>query len=405
MATAEPTSEDPGNPRKVNWLPSVCFLAMAGVLRAIRRRYLNTAPAYTMPRPTLPDPNAFDYYMRAGEMVKAIPASDRQEAMDLKTPPARVAALVAEAEPALREFRAGMRYPYASPIPADITVYFFPNFANFRAVAKMLIAEARSKQSQGDMEGALRSILDTLRLGSDIPRGAMLIHALLGLAIEKMGLTELTTLAGKLDARQCREAIKQLSLLESQRVPVTDILRGEYGYIRENLSTQSRHPRRGEEKPEGNLRAATQEIDRVFAAALLRGAQLAAYRKPLPRIRNKLLQQVPDYIEQLFHRYDAYTARYRMLKTELALRAYHLEQGKPSPSLEALVPEYLPAVPQDPFGAGGPLRYHRGANPLVYSVGPDKKDDGGWALLRRELHRLKQKDLIAKLDEYELKKC
>jgi hypothetical protein len=44
------------------------------------------------------------------------------------------------------------------------------------------------------------------------------------------------------------------------------------------------------------------------------------------------------------------------------------------------VPAYLPAVPKDPFAAGGkPLRYSASdpAVPSVYSVGEDGVDDGG----------------------------
>ena len=43
----------------------------------------------------------------------------------------------------------------------------------------------------------------------------------------------------------------------------------------------------------------------------------------------------------------------------------------------ALVPDFLPRVPLDPF-SGRPLRLKRdGAGAVVYSVGRDLKDDGG----------------------------
>jgi hypothetical protein len=88
-------------------------------------------------------------------------------------------------------------------------------------------------------------------------------------------------------------------------------------------------------------------------------------------------------------------ARIRGVKTVLALMQYQREQGKPAPDLQALVPRYLPEVPTDPFD-GRALRYRvskgeqvvwyvRDAEPkeipagqrIVWSVGPDGKDDGG----------------------------
>jgi hypothetical protein len=46
-------------------------------------------------------------------------------------------------------------------------------------------------------------------------------------------------------------------------------------------------------------------------------------------------------------------------------------------SLNSLVPDFLPAVPEDIFN-GSPLQYHRRADGyLLYSVGSDRKDDGG----------------------------
>jgi hypothetical protein len=66
----------------------------------------------------------------------------------------------------------------------------------------------------------------------------------------------------------------------------------------------------------------------------------------------------------------------------LALERYRLEKRRWPKELTELVPDYLTAVPRDPFD-GQPMRY----KPLpdgviVYSVGPDGRDDGG-ALNRR----------------------
>ena len=59
--------------------------------------------------------------------------------------------------------------------------------------------------------------------------------------------------------------------------------------------------------------------------------------------------------------------------------AKHDHDGRFPANLDALVPEYLPAVPLDPLAANDrPLTYVPGEpRPCVYSVGSDGRDDGG----------------------------
>lgn len=57
------------------------------------------------------------------------------------------------------------------------------------------------------------------------------------------------------------------------------------------------------------------------------------------------------------------------------LKLYELQTGDFPESLVELVPDYLPEIPVDPY-SGGPLKYLRvGEGVMVYSVGPDLKDD------------------------------
>jgi hypothetical protein len=61
----------------------------------------------------------------------------------------------------------------------------------------------------------------------------------------------------------------------------------------------------------------------------------------------------------------------------LALERYRLAQGRWPDHLRELAPDYLPAVPIDPFD-GRELRYKRLPDGvLIYSVGPDKQDNDG----------------------------
>ena len=79
----------------------------------------------------------------------------------------------------------------------------------------------------------------------------------------------------------------------------------------------------------------------------------------------------------------------RLAAATLAVRRYALDHGGAlPPTLDALVPAYLPRVPIDPMAAGGDLRYDA-ARGLLWSAGEDATDDGGDATTRPDVRRLR----------------
>jgi hypothetical protein len=69
----------------------------------------------------------------------------------------------------------------------------------------------------------------------------------------------------------------------------------------------------------------------------------------------------------------------QLARLALAVAAYRAKEGKYPDKLDDLLPGYIAQIPGDPFD-GQPLRYRRdGAGPVLYSVGPDRKDDRGAA--------------------------
>jgi hypothetical protein len=87
---------------------------------------------------------------------------------------------------------------------------------------------------------------------------------------------------------------------------------------------------------------------------------------------------LPDY-DSTMRRSFRTLANRRMAATALAIRLYEVDHGRRPASLNDLVPEYLPAVPRDPFAAEDrPITYAPdAAPPVLYSVGEDALDDAG----------------------------
>jgi hypothetical protein len=69
----------------------------------------------------------------------------------------------------------------------------------------------------------------------------------------------------------------------------------------------------------------------------------------------------------------------RMAAAALAMGLWELDRGRRPATLGELVPEYLPAVPADPFAAEGePIRYFAARDrPRLYSVFKNGRDDAG----------------------------
>ena len=134
-----------------------------------------------------------------------------------------------------------------------------------------------------------------------------------------------------------------------------------------------------------NLAEFRQELDR-------RKAEIASFKNAvvstLPADKVELRNRAPSFLFLLWvapveplmdanYRAAAQLAATQML---LALRRYEIAHGRLPDDLQTAAAEsVLKAVPIDPFD-GNPLRWAIVAGmPTVYSVGKDRKDDGGQA--------------------------
>jgi len=70
--------------------------------------------------------------------------------------------------------------------------------------------------------------------------------------------------------------------------------------------------------------------------------------------------------------------------TAVALEQFHAHNNRYPTDLSLLTPEFLPAPVLDPFD-GQPLRYRpNGSGYVLYSIGPDLRDDSGHRLSGKE---------------------
>lgn len=92
--------------------------------------------------------------------------------------------------------------------------------------------------------------------------------------------------------------------------------------------------------------------------------------------RNLFIETLLPGTERVLRESYAGQAKHEAAQTIVALLRYKSDHGQFPDSLDQLVPQYLEAVPQDPFGPG-PLTYKRqGDDFVLHRLSPDFKDNG-----------------------------
>jgi hypothetical protein len=90
-----------------------------------------------------------------------------------------------------------------------------------------------------------------------------------------------------------------------------------------------------------------------------------------------LAQFCDAQIQDIILRDTRALAQIRLLETAFALQRHFRKYGSYPATLVALVPEFLPAPPIDPF-SGEALKWRPSSDgPLLWSIGPNALDDGG----------------------------
>lgn len=115
--------------------------------------------------------------------------------------------------------------------------------------------------------------------------------------------------------------------------------------------------------------------------------------------------------EDLAEQDRLFRAARRGATLKLAVRVYQAEHdGNPPADLAALVPDYLPAVPTDPY-SDAPFKYrvatgqnpppgvrqgraYPAGQPVAWSVGPNRTDEGGWAEAFTLADQPRREDLV-----------
>lgn len=330
----------------------------------------------TVPEPKLPSPNGYDTLVKAGAALTDIEGINAafQEGPDVSSDTVRK--LIAENATALTLFKIGLTQPYLHPIVRSFDTKS-PYLVQWRRLARLLALDAHTRATRGDWSGATQHSLDIIQFGAAIPHGSADIVSLVGASIQNIGYRELWPCVKHLTASQAREAMRRLSHISNTRESCANILQNEmyWTYASAKAEEIDHNPDFRERRAEEILLGLyVKDMQQTIANVRLP----YALQPPSPPLHGGWSEGLAPDARQVATKMTGNQVTEELLLIALALRAYADKHTHYPTALNELAPAYLPQIPEDPFALHSPYRYKRqGATYLLYSIGPDGRDNGG----------------------------
>lgn len=283
-----------------NWLIAVLIVAFPFALFLGCLIFMETEPM--PPLAPAPDPNSYGDLVKAGNLIQGNVSIYGQADLE------RLRTIVSSNSEAFSLARSALTNPCG--VPVQLTRAFQTNrlqdLIAFRTLAQALVCEGKLAEKENRSGDAANSYLDTVRLGSQITHGGLLIDEMLGIAVLSLGELQLQGIVTNLDAATCRQSAATLEMLATNRQTWAETMQQEEAWSRRvfgwrrDWSKLTHYSER-----QGNLQHA---LDTIKADEQVEGRLMIA----------------------------------------LAARAYELDKDKPPVSAADLVPDYLKSIPQDP---------------------------------------------------------
>jgi len=374
--------------------------------------WINIPPQIKIPTPVMPNPNGYDFFLRAAAAfvpdkkgVDEITDRNFTPGKSKYYPIAAKEAWLKKNAHVLELLRQGLKYPTFLSVGQDEAI--FPRYHQFADMALALRVESHVKAAHHDWLGASNSILDVLEFGYNLPHGGSLYSNArqVGLAMQVSSLQEMLHLLPYLDVSFSRKAAVRMEQIYAGRFLFSQAMQEEKWRVQRSLlkemdmpfwrwyffSTDTSDDDNAEEEPDlsSELFVRKQEIlDECskFMDQYIANAQLP-YSKmgPIPTSSSKLANYIIHYLyseypngKSLYWTQARVETFSTLVITMLALRAFRMENGHYPAHLQELVPKYLTKVPVDPFDGIATLRYQINRQKYqLWSVGPDGVDNQG----------------------------
>jgi hypothetical protein len=280
----------------------------------------------------------------------------------------------------------------------------FPHLGELRRSARLLSTRAAVAARDQRIDDALADCATMLRIAEHVKCEPIVISMLVAYPIQDMAVQSVRNAlsTGTPSPKVARDLLGQLSAI-GNREPFIRAVRGEIGLFGMEIFDIAR---RGGKEAEGLFGSPDARILSLYGSILrplgyldeiayLRGARRSAdavalpwpkskeqleaadeWAKELPAYRSLLTQMALPSWSRALETCESRTAELRAAQIGLALVIYKSEHGA-YPDTLASLEATGPKLPADPF-TQKPFQYRRrGDGFIVYSLGPDMRDEGG----------------------------
>lgn len=415
----------------VKWavIVTLCLASLTFTFLATRKPWI--APAVpgvrlSPSRPTLRaedvDPNgAFGKMQEGFKMLEAVGmlnvADDLKEKAKLDPLNSDIEEALKQAEPGLEVIREAVKVQQGRQVPTvESYEALLPYVGQARNTFRMLEVSARHDAATGHTDHAVQELLTAIQVGDVSGRGGTLISRLVSVAVQGGACSTLSELSWlhNVSPASYTSTVTTLLNADAMQEPFSEAIR--YEWICSSNSLDMVFRDRGLSIP---FSGHTDWMPYLFALGELLGSdhdsvqrdlgavyshlvcdyasdtnltgsnagflvdleersvwQILRHRDPVGFILAKLV--TPTY-GMAFNRALGCRFDFRAAVVSLAIDQYEQVHGAPPATLNALVPDLLEKIPEDPFRPGQPLLYkpESGRHWLLYSVGTNGVDDGG----------------------------
>ena len=376
--------------------------------------WINIPPQVDIPTPVMPNPNGYDYFVRAAATYvldkKGVDEiTDTELVKGKKYPLAAKEAWLNKNAKAFQLLREGLKDPALQPPVRSYDDKHYINYAQFRNMTRGWVVESHARAERGDWNGAVQSLLDDYHFGNQIGRGGSLIGVLVSVATQSISLKSLGKIVERTDTTTAKMAATNIETIYEQREPLTEYLQEYKWKTLSQMLELMKSPSQQLNSSSWRIgmirsfRIPIVDYPKIFTMSkrkfifdltkamdeLIENAQRPYVKQlPDPASGNLLVQEfLPSSKSTRWNWARGATASVAVM-TMYALHAYKLDNGHYPKNLKKLVPTYLHKVPIDPFNGIAPIRYRlQGNKYLLWSIGPDGVDDHGVPITNKNKKR------------------
>ncbi len=401
----------------------LAIAALVGYVAIINHQPLDFQPSEN-PSPSV---NGYPDFLRAGSMAQdmkhAFPSNDPFTSTFPDSLP-NYSLAYEDARPILALIRTALRKPCMCPLVSS-QVSNKTDLTKLRILASLIKDAADYQYIIGHPFESAQIRLDGMEMAAVASHGGALKNYLASHYIDTICRRGLEKTLSKLSANQLEAILQRLKDIESKEPGFPVIVKaegkartntdyheiekqGDLGFWKEmyNITPLNRilhHPYPWLTYLIENKSELLRENQRYYQL-IAKETSHSYHRQMINRAPDNLFMlDFPSKIwEECWGKYVYDQTYHELLLVETALYLYRIQIGRYPPSLKALVPKYIPSVPEDPFNNAPPSvplkfpwrsyilensLYHNqpfhyrlesnGRAFMLYSVGPDMVDNGG----------------------------